>query len=663
MANPYYKTYIFAESYSGGAYPGFLRRFGDRIRMTLIFTINDVGTDGTYLAKDYGMYISDFGSIKLDYDFDNYFITPAEYSPVILDKDGTLKGLLYDGVDVDKIDKDFYTKIEILYKGAGSYITEFIGYNVVENMVYEPIRKKHNFAVLPKTNILNETYIHSKHYDPKYFTYGQASTYPNNPLNLTFVQEGDRIKWSWYYLTKGTPGTGEDYGIIEKIFQLLNSNIEVTIVHDWLFYGWTFSQIESYTSPTHTKNNLAITDIILDNNWIGSVFSTGQQPQAQSIGDLLRLLAFEYGCIAGITSQDKAFFKQIYYIDPAPQTMGGTLLRGSRVRKYKYNKIDFCETNTAVYRQDNGQSNRYVKIGYWQGSQEYQMPIGFAPSEILGKVSGENGVTKQLISCAESRSDVLGSYYLSNLRAVYSGSEWYYIYSVKIPDFTIITGSPFASPTEGYYFSLGTTNAELNYQLKGLLYKTPITEFIYSGLEYDFVKGFEEGGNAYSIVSMNKNLHEDKTTIEAIKVASVSIDGGEGDDSGDTILTPLKVVPLYAFGQVVDLTYADFPNVGGATVNSVIATIRGNEILESIEWVILEPFIETEFGQLRIYDGAETLTSSDKIVFTEINVNSVKFDKKYAGNDTIFLEITAGSQTPTQGSGYIIIKKLRWEVT
>lgn len=652
--NPHILTYVFAESEVAGVYTGFLRPSGDRVIITFQFTINASGDSATHLARTQKLFIKNFGQIKLDYDFDKNYLVPAEYDLTISDINGEFLDILYDGALVDDTEKEFYCKVEIKYKDASSYITEFSGYNVIDGLEYNPDTKQHSFKIMPKTNILNETHIFSKEYDATKFAYYNIATYPSNPLNLNFTGSSfplsnTPIVWDWKYLTKDSGG---ETGLIEDIFRLINPSMDIDVRHDGRFWGYTGYPY----SPDSQNSNITFQDLIADSNWIGSVFAEDKHSEIKTIGDLLRNLAFEFGAMAGVLSNDKAFFRQMFYNDNDPQDMG-ILLKGSHKKKYKYDKIDFASITSKLYEQDSSNRNRY--------KENSTIANGFrSPFEIVGgeivfeEISGDNGLEKEIVSCADVEGNIFGATYISNLKAVKTVGEYYDILAIKHPniDFSPITIYGYPSPSG--YLPLCTFLAEYYYHLKGLFYKSYIHEFIYWGLQYDFLRTFVYDSDVFSMVSINKNLQTGKSTIEAIKISDQTISGGEGT-VGTPILDPLQSETLYSFGANINFSYQSFGSGGGEQIYN-IGTIRENELLESIHWAITEPFNESEITSLRIYDGTGTLLTDEEMDFTEINLDRKNYMKRYTGDDTFYLGLTPNG-TLTQGAGYIVLKKLRRE--
>lgn len=644
--NPYTLTYVFAESVTLGVYTGFLRPSGDRVVVTLQFTIDTSGDSATYLASTKRLHINEWGNIKLDYDFDENYLVPAEFNFGVADINGEFAALLYDGALAQYVEKEFYCKVEIKYKNAGSYVTEFSGYNVLDALQYDQFYKKHNFTIIPKTKLLNETFLFQKGYNATAFDASYSYTYPANPLSLVF--SGNPIAWNWKYLTKDSGGVT---GLIQDIFRLINPSIVIDVQQNWKFWGYDGGTPEI---PTYQSSVITFQDLIADGNWIGSVFAENKNSQVHSVGDLLKDLAFSFGCMAGVVSQDKAFFRQMFYDDGAPQTMG-TLLKGSHKKKYKYNKVDYVDINSTLYTQDTGNRNRYKK---------YHDVRGYvAPDD---NISGDNGLEKQIVSVAGT---ILGyingvfnrAYYLSNLKSLRTGSNFYTILAAKHEHLAFTPEADYYTnrPEPSGFLTLPRLLAEYYYYLKGLFYKTYVHEFVYWGLQYDFLKSFVYDSDVFSMVSIDKNLQTGQTTIEAIKVTDNTLAGegnSDGAKGGTPELDPLQSEALYNFGAVAKFNYTDF--VGTTEKIFSIGSIKQSELLESIEWVITTPFNTAEVQDLRIYDGTGTLLTGTEMDFTEANIDQKRFMKRYVADDTFYIGITPVSSL-SAGEGYIVLKKLK----
>lgn len=624
-------SYIFGETISVGHLLG----TGDRFLLTLQFQINEDGNNVTYHAEERGLKILKRGVTKLNYDYDDFFLVPAEQEFTIYDENGELENLLYDGSIANYVEKEFYVKVEIKYFGEQDYKIEFSGYAIPDLLEYDVMQKTHYITVMPKTNILNETYLYPEGYekdnwDPNNSLIAQ----PNNPLQLNYSKIGNSIRWEWVPLKT----------LIEKIFQIVNPSITVSFYHNWLFYGNSYWEY----GVNYTKNDLKFEDLILDHNWIGSVFAY-QIGNIDNIGNLLKLLAFEFGSMAGMVSQEKAFFKQVLYWDNSQTEILGTLIDDKPKKSYKFTKYDFVKINSDFYKQDTGQLNRYVLSKF--------SPNNFAPHVLFEKVRGKNGLEKTIITVADYLNQALSGPWdvASNLRAAIQGvsNAYYSIYGVKnqLMNFQTLLWNP---PEPGY-LGLAHYLAEYYYTLRGILYRMPIYEFKVDGLNYDFMKGFEYNGYNFVKIGQEKNWDEETTKIEAIRlqITSKEIDS---TSKAEVITVPIAYINMKVIPGQVSLNYEQ---IGQGAI--AIAEMNADEWLDEFIIQVDVPFGQNEISNFRIFDGNETLVTIDRIIgkFRQvINPQSIRKVKKYNTQDTIYLEWTPGSKTPTTGQGTLIIKKM-----
>jgi len=643
MTNPYLITYIFGQTTSIGLNLG----NGDLCLITLQFTVDDAGDNVTCLASNQNLIMKKRGTIGMNYDFDNNFLMPNEYAFEVADLDGELRDLLYDGALAGKVRKEFFVKVEIKYSGTFTYVTEFSGYNANDLLDFDVLNKTHFFTALPRTNILNETYLFSKEWRSDWFDADplRSDTWPNNPLDLDFYKIDTSARWNWVYLKERT---GEK-GLINEIFKLINPSITVDFVQNWTFYG---NDWPGYAAPNNEKLDITFADLILDGNWVGGVFSSNMLSQVESVGDLLKLLAFEFGCMAGVTTQDKAFFKQMFYFDANNVQTLGTLTDQGYRKKYKFNKVDYVELNSVFLKQDTNQANRYVPQNY--------KPAGFAPFFNQGKISGNNGLSKELITCADSFFYFLGygqeSSTASNLRAANSGdpNRFYQIYGVKDNFIALTPLFPtfYLGGTAGF-MPLALFLAEYYYNLKGLLYKMQVHEFTVDGLNYDFLKGFVHEGSNFSIIGLEKDLDKCLTKIEALKIEEHTASGGEGGE-GTPITVPLELVSRSIAPYSAPFDYGKATGLG-IKLMDVEPGDWTNEFIVDLD----EAFLPNQIAGFRIYDGSETLMSSDDFdIYSRVTYIHRKV-KKYSTADTIYFELTPGAETPNTGYGTLMAVLLK----
>jgi hypothetical protein len=637
-------SYIFGETTS----IGILQGNGNRCLLTLTFTVQGTGNNVTYLASDRGLRLIKMPSLKIDFDFDEFLMMPQECVINIYDENDELDDLLYEGANVDSVEKDFFVKFEVKYgsespNGAtANYIERFSGHNIVENLDEERIYKTHKFTALPRTNILNQTLIFKRDWDATKFDANTQTTYPNNPLELTCQKIGSASKWDWVYL----------YQIIGKIFQLINPNISTTIIQEWLFYGSNRPEYTQDPLAEVTSSSLTFNDLICDHNWIGSIFAEDKHSEIKSIGDLLKMLAFEFGCMTGLLSESKAFFIQLFHFDENDLQVMGTEITDSYHKKYKYSKIDFARIECAFYKQDASVSNRYVEQSY--------RPYGYSPVINSDKNSGENGLEKTIVTVINSK-QTSGPYNIgasiSNLKAVITGdpSQYYSIFAVKNPMLDLTT-LVFPYDCASGFFPLVVSLAEYHYNLKGILYKAQVHEWTFEGVDYDFIKGFQRDSYDYKIIGMEEDHETGLTKIEAIRISELTIAGGEGS-SGLDITNPLAVYSLVSFGSEANFTYTQ-----AGEADEVIGIFNEDEWLEGFYINLDHVFLSGTITKFEIYDGTETLLKLENIMgkLTQlVKPQLITRVKKYTAADTLYLHIEGTN--PTQGDGQIIIRKMKRE--
>lgn len=649
----YKKSYIFGETTSLGILVG----KGDRYLLTLQFEIEEDGFDVTYLASNRNLRVVKYGSsdINIAPDLIDYLVLPKEYSFEIADLDGELSELLY-GTDSEKVVKKFFVKFEIQYSGVGDYVEEFSGYIVVEQLENPPIDKIHLFSAFPKTDILNNTYLFPKNYEASKWDPADSSTLaPNNPLNLNYTRPtGAYVKWDWIKLSDNNKDQNGKYlGLIQKIFQLIDVDVEIMVDQGWVFLGDTAPEYGTF--PHQQKSGILFEDLICDHNWIGSVFSGGNHG-IQTIGELLAKIAFDYGCLAIVTSQKKAYFlNPLKWDDNNVQVLD--VICENPINKYKYPQIDFADITSELFELDTNELNVYKKK-QWDSDER-----GFCPYALKNKIQGESGIDAKTISVMNTgyiHFPLAGAF--SNLKATVVGSnptKYYSLFGAKIPGFDISSFSESWPITEDGYLPLNSLLAEYNYALRGKLYNSPLKEFYTDGIKVDLTKGFYLNNAKYKIVGLGKDYDTQITKIEAVRVGVQKATSTIGPKTPPVVTGPINSIAVSMYGAEASLSYTQI-GIGGVA----IAQMNGGDWLEGFYIEIEAVYDATQFANFRIYDGSGDLVTLEKVKgkFTQLVSQEIRKVKKYTTADTIYMEFTSGTNTPTQGSGVIIIRKMKKEV-
>ncbi|MEW6653844.1 MAG: hypothetical protein AB1394_10295 [Bacteroidota bacterium] len=533
----YKKTFIFGESlYVGQNIGG-----GDRAFLRLEFIINDEGIDETIFAKSVKLYWKEIGktTINVDPSSNEYLVLPQEYSFKVIDSNDVLHELLY-GENSEKVEKEFYVKFQVKYSGKLVYEDEFTGYNIPDLLSYDPPIKTHSIAACPQTNVLNETYLYPDGYDPeKWDPARNTSIVPNNPLDIGHERpEGNYIKWNWVFLQD----------VIRKIFQKINPDIEIIYNQDWEFLGSPNPEYGNW--QIIQKGGIKFSELICDSNWIGAVFGGKCFPNINTIGDLLAQIAFDFGCIALIETQDRAYFREFYKFDENEVQEVKALADEGYKKSYRYKKIEFAEVKSVLF-------ELYQKsLSVYKSKSFNAQETAFVPAAKKNKVSGSNGLQNQTISVIDTNAIFfpVNTYLFSNIKAFEPGQQnWVYsILGVNKPGFDVSSypQHPRYQLNGIDYLPLNYLLSEYHYQLKGKLYNTQVHEHRFDGVNYQFTKGYYWDNEKFTIIGMEKDWDLRMTTMQSLRMGEVDKTIGDGQ----TEINEPPLLSLLSSGSYADYT-------------------------------------------------------------------------------------------------------------
>jgi len=234
------------------------------------------------IAKDRRMLVVDYGELKLQYEIDEYFLTPQNYSLRISDYEQNLESLIFPKY-FDNVIVDVHVKI--------NNVEEFNGRWIPEQTDYDMNKKELQIVFSSNTDIINKTMLIDSNGNKK------------NPLNLD--NSIHKIK-----------------EMILKSYQLISSQINLDFSHDWLFEAEYSGQV------------------ISNGNW--DEFSSYKQQFyiGETLGDALKNIAKATFSITGAISNSKAFFKKLYSQGELI-TLGKVL---EHRKNYRYNKITYSNS-------------------------------------------------------------------------------------------------------------------------------------------------------------------------------------------------------------------------------------------------------------------------------------------------------------------------------
>ncbi len=291
MANPYYYTYNFREERLAS---------GDLARLKVKFQVNTDGTDQSVNAKDEEVYVSNYGSLEWDYDFENFLLVPGYLDlRLAVPKETNFEKFFFGQTLLFFIiEKTPEVTLEIKYQGTTNWETEFKGFVIEDTIDYDPDKGYMWFTIAPRTDILNRQMLYDLNGNPT-----NPFTYPTPTSNQTYLHQTQKI--------------------ITDCYKLVNPSVQMVFSHPWLFFGqltdrtvhpagWILDLFGIYNSYETYYNDFNFSEIWQD---VRPLFFD-QSKGLRTVGDLLRKLAMDWFAITGMLHQDKAFFKKLFY-DPS----------------------------------------------------------------------------------------------------------------------------------------------------------------------------------------------------------------------------------------------------------------------------------------------------------------------------------------------------------
>lgn len=215
----------------------------------------------------YNVFLKEIGNYEIEYDFEELFCAPYPLSVTLIDINKNFINDLFGYFSLQNFNRgvcNFYLKYEDEWEleYSGKILEETIKYNYKDKIL--------EFEIVG----FDETLKNIALYDSD-----------NNPINPLNYQPNN-----YYNIVR----------IINDIYKTINSSIEVSINHDWIFYGEnppnpprsdiTFEQLYQYVNPLFFNNAYGVSNL-----------------QA-----LIQKLAIDWGCVTGLLHYKKAFFRKIF---------------------------------------------------------------------------------------------------------------------------------------------------------------------------------------------------------------------------------------------------------------------------------------------------------------------------------------------------------------
>lgn len=420
---------------------------GDTLQLIMYFT-TDGGAEN-YNAEDVGLYVTDYGETNISYDIDDPLLTPMQWSFRLMDKDQWIQPYLFPEID-DGIDPK--ALIELYLNG----VLEFKGHLTEDNIEYSEGDREVVLTAIPQTDVLNRTML----YD--------VDGNPNNPF--LYDPQG------YYWIVR----------LIEDAYKLVDSSISYSggtlkVEHSWgVDKGWNFIGYETGTPtpspPTGDSNIFGFIELYTS---IYHYFFSQESYSIKSPGDLLKKLAYHYGCFTGMIHEGLAFFKKVF--TPSATQQLGTI--NDRVYKYKFSLLDWIRFKLTL-----------TSLNYEAGT-ETLMENRYKDEFIMDQFW--------------IKSTPIPAQGWTVLRAYYN-SKTFYIFGVQDRE---------NNPPTYVFGDHGQIMANFWYEKRSDLIKSRIISFDVSGVNYDFLKDFIDQGKTYQILGMKKQFKDAKTIIDAVRLS------------------------------------------------------------------------------------------------------------------------------------------------
>lgn len=503
-----------------------VQRISDSETMQLIMTFEHAtGSNRTWNAVDYNLKVERYGNLLIDYDLDDPVMVPSKISQTIADPGNVIEEMLFGTSTLAQAtDKRFLIELKV------NASTVFIGCILEDSIVFNENTKRLTYTSSPNIDIINKTNLYNRD--------GEAL----NPFEKT---EGGAV-------AQGIVGILEDvYGLVDDTISFPTSLI---IDHLWKFRGIR----SDYDGNVLEDIELSELEVTTNNFYFDNTFDL------KTCGDLLRKLAIDWGAFTGMLSNGKAFFKKLFYYDPANVQ---TVNVKSHIKAYKYELLDYVRVVnyyalSTVYEKPNSDAYTEAEGRYLErkllASQTYYADdpptwAGYlfancSRPDTFAFLFADTVTTMPAIGDTYSHNssvyEVVGTrdYDLSWATGCITGLR---ISGTNDPethgDLTRLTGSGDATiaftasqdlETESPYRIIGSKDndllsgewqlnhadlvAEFWWHWRGNINYCRVDKFVLKGVTYDFLKSFNYGGKKYQPISMDYHFSQGITICEAI---------------------------------------------------------------------------------------------------------------------------------------------------
>lgn len=462
MANPYTITINFPER----------QLLVGRHKLTLVFTVNWEGTNTSLTAEDEGIYLLKLGEYEIDIDLDNLLMNPATMSFEILDQKRVLWTYLYHD-DWTVLEKTALVRFEI-DRGSG-YEVEFEGNIIASNISDDEVL---NVLQLKASTLLGALY------DVKLFdqnTTTGAYTW-HDPLDIL----GDDS----IYITD----------LVEAIYKYLDPAITIDIFQDWTFRGQQWANSENPPDwEEYISDDLPFTAV-----WVRPTYFF-QNSEYPTLGDVLKQLAFDFGCHTGMLTNKKAFFRKLY---PAMPGSYITISEDDVITKERTQREYYQGVKLTIQR-------------YYEGVDTLEFFIGRKSNVRDAYLEGKSSFWFRDINPLDDPNRSDSNYYL------HSGDDFpydFHLYLLKLNESSL--GSDITFWDKDVTQAYPSTNFDSPvFQVGRYYYKhrcvpayLNMMRFEVSGNDYTILTDILHEGQYFHVISLSKDYHRGTTVIDALRI-------------------------------------------------------------------------------------------------------------------------------------------------
>lgn len=427
---------------------------GDQIRLTISFIIDAEGYTTDLVAEEVGTYMTDELSCEWDYDIDKGLLVPGncniKLSCIGSDFD---KYIFETAYPFSKTNRRGMVKLEIRPKDTSEWKTRFNGWILEDTVRNIPDTTYISFTALPRTEILNRAKLSQTSIPNSYISFREA---------------------------------------LYRIFWYVDSNItenDVTINHHWIVKA-QLHDFHNYLFPI--TGNLSFEDLRINLHDYASLLGL------ETLGDILRRLAFDFFSIIGISNNGKIFMKSFNCFSYTNSAEYSFDERRKYENKYKQKFIDFV----TISERDVPNGTTVHGVGPVTGHTYTE------GTEFIGANSIEKGLCFWFYEGVIGKGGQTYTAYQSNLKANINGSLGDVI---TVKDELLSTN----------YIHLGSLLAKNWHNLKRSQENERNDFFEMPGINYDYNKGFSINNKIYNILTLREYYFRSISEIEALFVRDV----------------------------------------------------------------------------------------------------------------------------------------------